>query len=445
MAGIERSYQSKEPFQKWILEAAATGHMFFERIFRPRRLAQIRMKQPSHRRCYASPSVSWILSLLLISAAPTRWCIIRPVLSLSSFRQDRAELLDIGGGDTGDDGSIVGGVTVVDIDEFPHYAINAGSGRCGASLIARNILITVAHCSSVFLVGQTMFIGITSLVPQPNNREAIKIAARLAHPFYDRRTFDNDVMLLRLESPSAAPLVSINTNTSIPAVGELVTAIGFGATSYLGALSSTLQKMSVPASTPEACSTAYNAQVANTTIKFCAGGGLVDSCNGDSGGPLLNGDGSTDLLVGLVSSGFKCAIEGFPGVYTRISGVLDFIQLGTCALLQDDVEGLNALPWQCPSRAPTTSPAPSISPAPSSAPTLSPTPAPQELHTPVLYEDDYRCSDERGNEGEILAWDLFGLFCWDVGCVTSSLFRLLLRALLARNGRCTDTSVLEML
>ena len=219
-----------------------------------------------------------------------------------------------------------------------------------------------------------------------------------------------------------------------------MTAIGFGATAYLGSLSSTLQKMSVPVSTAEACSKAYGAQVANTTIKYCAGGGLVDSCNGDSGGPLLDGDGSTDLLVGLVSSGYRCAIEGYPGVYTRISGVLDFIQLSICELLLNDREGQNALPWQCPSPAPTTSPAPSISPAPLHAPTQPPTRpptrAPIELYTPVLHKEAFLCSDGRGNEGKLFVWDFLGLFCWDLGCVTSSWLQLILKALLARVGRC---------
>ena len=55
----------------------------------------------------------------------------------------------------------------------------------------------------------------------------------------------------------------------------------------------------------------------------CAGvsGGGVDTCNGDSGGPLeaaLQGGGYR--LVGLTGWGEGCAEAGFPGVYTRVAG-----------------------------------------------------------------------------------------------------------------------------
>src|SRR4029453_13666213 len=52
---------------------------------------------------------------------------------------------------------------------------------------------------------------------------------------------------------------------------------------------------------------------------LCAGGGSVDSCFGDSGGPLTVEDGNlldgTQRLVGIVSFGppGRCALAGYPG------------------------------------------------------------------------------------------------------------------------------------
>ena len=68
---------------------------------------------------------------------------------------------------------------------------------------------------------------------------------------------------------------------------------------------------------------------------YCAGGNLqanqtgVDACNGDSGGPNINYDASTDiespLQVGVVSWGVGCGREGYPGVYVELAKYVGWI------------------------------------------------------------------------------------------------------------------------
>jgi len=48
----------------------------------------------------------------------------------------------------------------------------------------------------------------------------------------------------------------------------------------------------------------------------------------DSGGPMIHYDPADEqfMLVGIVSTGYGCARRGFPGIYTRVSDFVPWIQ-----------------------------------------------------------------------------------------------------------------------
>lgn len=60
---------------------------------------------------------------------------------------------------------------------------------------------------------------------------------------------------------------------------------------------------------------------------ICAGvpEGGKDACSGDSGGPLTK----NGTLVGIVSLGLVCALSGYPGVYTNVASVREWIRNNT--------------------------------------------------------------------------------------------------------------------
>jgi len=56
--------------------------------------------------------------------------------------------------------------------------------------------------------------------------------------------------------------------------------------------------------------------------------GGVGTCHGDSGGPLVCQENETApfVLQGITSFGIGCADPGFPGVYTRVSKYVNWIE-----------------------------------------------------------------------------------------------------------------------
>ena len=54
----------------------------------------------------------------------------------------------------------------------------------------------------------------------------------------------------------------------------------------------------------------------------------IDTCAGDSGGPMLSNELSPlkrYSVIGITSFGVQCADANFPGVYTRVDNYLDWI------------------------------------------------------------------------------------------------------------------------
>jgi len=101
-----------------------------------------------------------------------------------------------------------------------------------------------------------------------------------------------------------------------------------------GDWSSVLRQVVVPVLTQTQCSqpSFYGSYVTDNML--CAGyvDGGKDACRGDSGGPLVCRDVDDRrrwTLHGVVSFGSGCAQPRKPGVYTRVTKFVDWIQRHT--------------------------------------------------------------------------------------------------------------------
>ncbi len=235
---------------------------------------------------------------------------------------------------------IIGGYEAVE-DRYSYAVSLQGSiGHiCGGSLIARDVILTAAHCQGE---AQSVVLGRHDL-DEYYDGDAFSILAELPHPEYDEILSSNDFMLVFLDGHSTAEdvvTVRLNSDPSVPAAGRDVTVVGWGDTdiSEVEDVSDVLMKVVVTVVSNDECGSVegsgYSYEGRITKSMMCALADGRDSCQGDSGGPLvIRGGGGvrSDVQVGIVSWGIGCAYDHFPGIYARVSQAYDWIEREVCA------------------------------------------------------------------------------------------------------------------
>jgi len=213
---------------------------------------------------------------------------------------------------------------------------------CGGSLIAKDVILTAAHCQ-----GGNYNVVLGRHDVDDNDGEVIAMKKELPHPNYDSQSTNNDFMLVFLDGAVSATnvdLVTLNSDSSVPDVGDAVTVMGWGDVDIrddVSKLSDVLMNVQVNVISNQECDDSegtidgyydnYNDQITQDMLCAKVDGGGEDSCQGDSGGPLvIKGSNSQDVQVGVVSWGIGCASEHFPGVYARVSRAYDWIEKEVC-------------------------------------------------------------------------------------------------------------------
>jgi len=219
---------------------------------------------------------------------------------------------------------IVGGVEAGKGD-FPYIVqIKRGGHYCGGSIINSNWIVTAAHCSVASINGYEVVAGEHHLQQNEGTEQSRSVAQIVRHPQYNSNTLANDIAVWRLNSPltfnqwvAAANVAPQGYAWTTP---RDVDVAGWGTLASGGNLPNVLMRVSVPAVTDASCKQSYGSSEVLPGM-ICAGTGGRDSCQGDSGGPLVVGN----VLAGIVSWGFGCAVAGYPGVYTEVGHFSNWI------------------------------------------------------------------------------------------------------------------------
>ena len=242
---------------------------------------------------------------------------------------------------------IVGG-TQAAVGAYPWHVIVdiRFVGRCGGTLVSTRWVMTAAHCVSGSSPADiTLTIGRT-VRSDPSQGETRTAAQVLVHPSYNPATQEFDVALVRASSPAthrwARPALAGDPFQP----GNVVRAIGHGATCEGCAGSDRLLQVDLPVQSDATMADLFGPDFKPATM---LGAGPVeggkDTCQGDSGGPLFVPGRLQPAVVGVTSWGFGCARPDSPGVYTELAadGIRSFLATNVPRPVNDNLASATAL------------------------------------------------------------------------------------------------------
>ena len=212
-------------------------------------------------------------------------------------------------------------------------ATGRSSPFCGETLISSNTVLTAAHCKTS--VSQFRVVVGEHDVTRGDGEQQITPSEWINHPKYSSDAEDYDFAIIRLSqevtfSDTVMPACMPDTGKNYDNVPATVT--GWGTLFSNGPQPSVLHEVDVDTKSNSQCTSSATAYSSSdiTSNMICASNPGKDSCQGDSGGPLVTLENNRYFsLIGVVSWGYGCALGNAPGVYSRVTQQMGWIETNT--------------------------------------------------------------------------------------------------------------------
>jgi len=268
---------------------------------------------------------NFILSTFLLSTAPLVTANTRshPIIA----GDDNGVHLKIAGGWAASDG------------EIPYQIMLKEQGNfvCGGSLSnvsGTQFVLTAAHCvSNGWYSGPpsryTVVAGEVDSIRISGNEQTRSVTRIFAHKQFNSDTMENDIAVLAIDKPFT--LNKYVSPIALPKPGQVTTGelivSGYGSNNPLGInFYPYLKQVRLTVVDELLCKIIYLPHGLLPDSMLCAGNLIPgrDSCGGDSGGPVKAVNGS--YLAGIVSWGTICGLPIQPGVNTKVSHYVHWIE-----------------------------------------------------------------------------------------------------------------------